>query len=284
MPKSPTIRSRLAAAYMLCGHGKSWHRTWVPRLWDQGSQSDDPLRSAETAPLPGRRRDHRAVLTIDGLLQGNRYKAGLRSNHPYIAHRSSRCRRPMPVTLVDHRFRGSPCRVAQSATCTSRRVHRSYPLRRPVHLVPIPAMESVLPAEPEPIQRVFEDGLLRLPFKAPSAQRLIRQSKDSQRVQRFAVIEADSPPGRGRDRFWSTTYHLRRACDVSAPNGRGYCMTPRGSSGWLASQSFEFRNQMLECFEIADCCHRPDVQAIEHGDELCIANRLGQGLHLADSP
>ena len=25
-----------------------------PRLWDQGSESDDPLRSAETAPLAGR--------------------------------------------------------------------------------------------------------------------------------------------------------------------------------------------------------------------------------------
>jgi hypothetical protein len=88
MPQSPTIKTRLAAACTLCGHGKSWHRAGVPRLWDQGSHSDDPLRSAETAPLPGRRRDHLAVLTIDGLLQGNRYKAGLRSNHPYIAHRS----------------------------------------------------------------------------------------------------------------------------------------------------------------------------------------------------
>ena len=152
MPQSPTIKTRLAAACTLCGHRKSRHRTWVPRLWDQGSHSDDPLRSAETAPVPGRRRDHFAVLTINGLLQRNRYKAGLRSNHPYIAHRSSRCRRPMPVTLVDHSFRDSPCRVAQSATCTSRRVHRPYPLRRPVHLVPIPAMESVLPAEQGPIQ------------------------------------------------------------------------------------------------------------------------------------
>jgi hypothetical protein len=152
MPQSPTIKTRLAAACTLCGHGKSRHRTWVPRLWDQGSHSDDPLRSAETAPLPGRRRNHRAVLTIDGLLQGNRYKAGFRSNHPYIAHGSSRCRRPMAVTLLGHRFRDAPCRVAQSATCTSRRVHRPYPLRRPVHLVPIQAMESVLPEEPGPSQ------------------------------------------------------------------------------------------------------------------------------------
>ena len=165
----------------LCGQGESWNRTWVPRLWDQGSQSDDPLRSAKTAPLPGRRRDHRAVLTIDGLLQWNRYKAGLRSNHPHIAHRSSRYR-PMPVTLVDHRFRDVPCRVAQSATCTGRRVHRPYPLRRPVHLVLNPAMESVLQAEPGPIQRMFEDARSSAPIQSSLAQRLIRQSKDSQRV------------------------------------------------------------------------------------------------------
>ena len=37
----------------------------------------------------------------------------------------------------------------------------------------------------------------------------------------FAVIEADSPPGRGRDRFRSAAYHLRSACDVTAPKGRG---------------------------------------------------------------
>jgi len=74
-------------------------------------------------------------------------------------------------------------------------------------------------------------------------------------MRRFAVIEANSPPGRGRDRFRSATYHLRRASDASAPKGRGYCTTPGRSGGWLASQSFEFRNQMLECFEIADCCH-----------------------------
>jgi hypothetical protein len=37
----------------------------------------------------------------------------------------------------------------------------------------------------------------------------------------FAVIEADSPPGKGRDRFRSATYHLRRAYDASAPKGRG---------------------------------------------------------------
>ena len=163
--KSPSIKSRLAAACPLRGQGESWNRTWVPRLWDQGSQSDDPLRPAETAPLPGRRRDHLAVLTIDGLLQRNRYKAGLRSNHPHIAHRSSRYR-PMPVTLVDHRFRDVPFRVAQSATCTGRRVHRPYPLRRRVHLVLNPAMESVLPAEPEPIQRMFEDARSSAPIQS----------------------------------------------------------------------------------------------------------------------
>ena len=42
-PQSPTITKRLAAACALCGRGKSWHRTWVPRLWDQRSQSDDLL-------------------------------------------------------------------------------------------------------------------------------------------------------------------------------------------------------------------------------------------------
>src|SRR5271167_2285520 len=41
---------------------------------------------------------------------------------------------------------------------------------------------------------------------------------------------------------------------------------------------------MPECFEIADCCHRPDVQAIEHGNELRISDRLGQRVRLADSP
>ena len=41
---------------------------------------------------------------------------------------------------------------------------------------------------------------------------------------------------------------------------------------------------MLEYFEIADCCHRPDVQAIEHGNELRISDRLGQRVRLADSP
>ena len=212
--KSPSIKSRLAVARPLCGQCERRNRTGIPRLWDQMSHSDDPLRPAETAPLSGRRRDHFAVLTINGLLQRNRYKAGLRSNHPYIAHRSSRYR-PMPVALVDHRFRDVPCRVAQSTTCTSRRVHLPYPLRRPVHLVLIPAMESVLPAEPGPIQRMFEDARLRLSFKAPwrsdsSANRRIRS------VCEVAVIEADSPPGTGRDRFRSATYHLRRACDASA--------------------------------------------------------------------
>jgi hypothetical protein len=60
---------------------------------------------------------------------------------------------------------------------------------------------------------------------------------------------------KGAGWFRSATYHLRRACDGSAPNGLGYCTTPRRSSGWFASESFEFRNQMLECFEIANCCH-----------------------------
>ena len=41
---------------------------------------------------------------------------------------------------------------------------------------------------------------------------------------------------------------------------------------------------MFECSEIADGRHRPDVQAIEHGDELRIADRLGQRVRLADSP
>ena len=74
-------------------------------------------------------------------------------------------------------------------------------------------------------------------------------------MRRFAVIEADSPPGRGRDIFRSATYHLRRAYDASAPKGRGYCTTPRRSGGWLPSQSFEFRDQMLECVEILDGRH-----------------------------
>ena len=103
-------------------------------------------------------------------------------------------------------------------------------------------------------------------------------------MRRFADIKADSSLGRGRDRFRGATHHLRRAYDASAPKGRGYCTTPRRSGGWFPSQSFEFRYQMLECFEIADCCHRPDVQAIEHGNELRISDRLGQRVRLADSP
>lgn len=205
---SPSIKSRFAAARPLCGQCERRSGTWVPRLWNQGSNSDDPLRSAETAPLPGRRGDHRAVLTIDGLLQGNRYKARLRSNHPYIAHRSSRYR-PMPVTLVDHRFRDVPCRVAQSATCTGRRVHRPYPLRRPAHLVLNPAMESVLRAEPGPIQQMFEDARLRLSFKAPwrsesSANRRIRSVCDVLQVSTQTARRKGAETGSGARRvIWA---------------------------------------------------------------------------------
>lgn len=39
--KAPTIGSRLAADCSLRGQGESWIRTWVARLWDQMSQSDD---------------------------------------------------------------------------------------------------------------------------------------------------------------------------------------------------------------------------------------------------
>jgi hypothetical protein len=40
-------------------------------------------------------------------------------------------------------------------------------------------------------------------------------------MRRFAVIDADSPLGRDRDRFRSATYHLRRACESSAPKVAG---------------------------------------------------------------
>jgi hypothetical protein len=40
-------------------------------------------------------------------------------------------------------------------------------------------------------------------------------------MRRFADIKADTSLGRGRDRFRSATYHLRRACDATAPKGRG---------------------------------------------------------------
>src|SRR5580704_14873371 len=117
----------------------------------------------------------------------------------------------MRVTLVDHRLRDAPCRVAQSTTCTGRRVRQPYSLRRPVHLVPIPAMESVPPAEPGPIQLMLEGARFRLPFKAPLVQQLIRQWEESQRMRRFAVIEKGKPQGRGRDNFWNATNHLRRS-------------------------------------------------------------------------
>jgi hypothetical protein len=71
----------------------------------------------------------------------------------------------------------------------------------------------------------------------------------------FADIKADSSLRRGRDKFRNETNHLRRPCDASAPKGRGYFTTPRRSGGWLPSQSFEFRNQMLQCVEILDGRH-----------------------------
>ncbi len=63
------------------------------------------------------------------------------------------------------------------------------------------------------------------------------------------------PAEMGPRQVRGATYHLRLACDTSAPKGRGYRTTLRRSGGRLPGQSFEFRNQMLECFEIADCCH-----------------------------
>ena len=68
---------------------------------------------------------------------------------------------------------------------------------------------------------------------------------------------------RGRQPFREgaeTGFGARRiicAVRVSPPRrkGREYCTTPRRSGGWLPSQSFEFRNQMLECVEILDGRH-----------------------------
>ena len=162
----------------------------------------------------------------------------------------------MPVTLVDHRFRDVPCRVAQSATCTGRRVHRPYPLRRPVHLVLIPAMESVLPAEPEPIQRMFEDARSSAPIQSSFGAATHPSIGGVAAYATFCSYRGRQPAGKGprqvpeRDDIICTVRH-----DASAPRGRRYCTTPRRSGGRLPGQPFEFRNQMLECFEIADCCH-----------------------------
>lgn len=41
--KSTRLKSRFAAVCSLRGQGNSWHRTWVQRLWDQRSQSNDLL-------------------------------------------------------------------------------------------------------------------------------------------------------------------------------------------------------------------------------------------------
>jgi hypothetical protein len=161
----------------------------------------------------------------------------------------------MPVTLVDHSFRDVPCRVPQSVTCTGRRVHRPCPLRRRAHLALNPAMESALQAEPGPIQRMFENAGFRLPFKAPLARRLIRQSEESQRMRCSAVIEVGSPLGRGRGRFRNAANRPHRACHAFAARGWKCCTSPRRSGGGLPSQSFKFRNQMLERLEILDCRH-----------------------------
>jgi len=71
----------------------------------------------------------------------------------------------------------------------------------------------------------------------------------------FADIKSDSSLGRGRDKFRNETNHLHHACHVSAARGWRYFTTPRPSSGRLPGQSFEFRNQMLECVEILDGRH-----------------------------
>jgi hypothetical protein len=41
--KSLNMKLRLAAVSSLRGQCKSWHRAWVPRLWDQRSQSENLL-------------------------------------------------------------------------------------------------------------------------------------------------------------------------------------------------------------------------------------------------
>jgi hypothetical protein len=75
------------------------------------------------------------------------------------------------------------------------------------------------------------------------------------RVRRSAVIELESPQRTGRDRFRNAAHRLHRACHASAAGGRRDFKTPRRSGGRLPGQSFEFRNQMLECFEILDGRH-----------------------------
>jgi len=102
-------------------------------------------------------------------------------------------------------------------------------------------------------------------------------------VPRSAAIEKGKPQGRGRDKCRNATGHLQ--CDNYdfVVSWQRCCSTTRQSRGRLPGQSFKLRNQMLECFEIADCCHRPDVQPIKHRDELRISNRFGEGVHLPDS-
>lgn len=53
LAKTPSIKSRLAAAWPLGGQCERWNRAWVPRLWDQGSHLEDSLRPTDAAPLPG---------------------------------------------------------------------------------------------------------------------------------------------------------------------------------------------------------------------------------------
>jgi hypothetical protein len=71
----------------------------------------------------------------------------------------------------------------------------------------------------------------------------------------FAVIELEGPQRTGRDKYRSATAHQH--CDNygSAVSWQRCCSTPRWSRGRLPGQSFEFRNQMLECVEILDGRH-----------------------------
>ena len=140
----------------------------------------------------------------------------------------------MPVTLVDHRFRDVTRRVAQSATCTCRRVHRPSPLRRPVHLVLIPVMESVLPAEPEPIQRMFENARFRLPFEAPwrgdsSVNRRIRSMCDVLQLPRQATRKEGAETTSGTRRIICTGRH-----------------TPRHKWAEVMNDSSMFRRQVVQ--------------------------------------
>jgi hypothetical protein len=63
-------------------------RPWIGWAAKKRSQFDDLLRSAKSAPTPGRVRDLLTIFAVDGSLHGDGNETGLLANHQHIAHRT----------------------------------------------------------------------------------------------------------------------------------------------------------------------------------------------------